>query len=84
MVPFLEGQNLFGYVDGTIPQPPKLIPDSTFGLLITNPAHLSWFHQDRMIFSAIIFTLSVETLPHVIGLTTSCDVWTTLETLFAA
>ncbi len=84
MVPFLEGQNLFGYVDGTIPQPPKLIPDSTSGLLITNPAHLSWFHQDRMIFSAIISTLSVETLPHVIGLTTSRDVWTTLETLFAA
>jgi hypothetical protein len=83
MVPFL-GQNLFGYVDGTLPQPPKLIPDSTSSLLVTNPAHLPWYDQDRMIFSAIISTLFVETLPHVIGLSTSREVWITLETLFAA
>lgn len=37
-----------------------------------------------MIFSAIISTLSVETLPHVIGLTISREVWLTLETLFSA
>jgi hypothetical protein len=78
MVPFLEGQNLFGYVDGTLPQPPKLIPDSTSGLLVTNPAYLPWYHQDRMIFSAIISTLSVETLPHVIGLSTSREIWITV------
>jgi hypothetical protein len=46
MVPFLKGQNLFGYVDGTILHPPKLIPNSSPGLLITNPSHLSWYHQD--------------------------------------
>jgi hypothetical protein len=74
MVPFLEGHNLFGYVDGTFPQPPKLIPDRTSGLLIINPDHSSWYHQDRIIFSAIISTLSVETLPHVVGLTTSREV----------
>jgi hypothetical protein len=84
MVPFLEGHNLFGHVDGTIPQPPKLIPDRTSGLLILNPDHLPWYHQDRIIFSAIISTLSVETLPHVIGLSTSREVWVTLKTLFAA
>jgi hypothetical protein len=84
MVPFLEGHNLFGYVDGTFPQPPKLIPDRTSSLLILNPDHSPWYHQDRIIFSAIISTLSVETLPHVIGLTTSREVWVTLETLFAA
>lgn len=74
MVHFLEGQNLFDYVDGTIPHPPKLIPDSTFGLLITNPAHLSWYHQGWMIFSVIISTLFVETLPQVIELSTSREV----------
>jgi hypothetical protein len=84
MVHFLEGQNLFYYVDGSLPQPPKLILDSTLDLLVTNLAHLPWYHQDQMIFSAIISTLSVETLPHVIGLSTSRDVWITLETLFAA
>jgi hypothetical protein len=44
MVPFLEGQNLLGYVDGTISQPPKLIPDYTFGLLVTNLDHLPRYH----------------------------------------
>jgi hypothetical protein len=84
MVPFLECQNLFGYIDGTTPRPPQLLPDSTSGLLVANPSYHSWYHQDRMIFSAIISTLSVETLPHVIGLTTSREVWITLETLFSA
>jgi hypothetical protein len=84
MVPFLEGQNLFGYIDGTTPRPPQLLPDSTSRLLVANPSYHSWYHQDRMIFSAIISTLSVETLPHVIGLTTSREVWITLETLFSA
>jgi hypothetical protein len=84
MVPFLEGQNLFGYVDGTTPRPPQLISDSTSGLLISNPGYQTWYHQDRMIFSAIISTLSVEALPHVIGLSTSHEVWLTLETLFSA
>jgi hypothetical protein len=84
MVPFLEGQNQFGYIDGTTPRPPQLLPDPTSGLLVANPSNHSWYHQDRMIFSAIISTLSVETLPHVIGLTTSREVWITLETLFSA
>jgi hypothetical protein len=83
MVSFLEGQNLFGYVNGTHSRPPQLIPDSTSGLLVANPASQTWYHQDKMIFSAIISTLSVEALPHVIGLSTSREVWLTLETLFS-
>jgi len=84
MVPFLEGQNLFGHVDGSTPRPPQLVPDTTSSLLIANPGYQTWYHQDRMIFSAIISTLSVEALPHVIGLSTSREVWLTLETLFSA
>jgi hypothetical protein len=74
MIPFLEGQNLFGYVDGTYLRPPKLVPDPTSGLLVSNPDSQTWYHQDKMIFSTIISTLSVEALPHVIGLTTSREV----------
>jgi hypothetical protein len=37
-----------------------------------------------MIFSAFISTLSVEALSHIIGLSTSREVWLTLETLFSA
>jgi hypothetical protein len=84
MVPFLEGQNLYGYVDGTNPRPPQLVADPTSGLLVANPGYQAWYHQDRMIFSAIVSTLSVEALPHVIGLSTSREVWLTLETLFSA
>jgi hypothetical protein len=84
MVPFLEGQNLFRHVNGSTPRPPQLVPDTTSDLLIANPGYQTWYHQDRMIFSAIISTLSVEALPHVIGLSTSREVWLTLETLFSA
>jgi hypothetical protein len=84
MVPFLEEKNLFEYVDGTTPQPPQLISNSTSGLLISNPGYQTRYYQDRMIFSAIISTLSVEALPHIIGLFTSGEVWLTLETLFSA
>jgi len=83
MVPFLEGQNLFSYVDGTHPRPPQLLPDPTSGLLLSNAEYQSWYHQDKMIFNAIISALSVEALPHVIGLSTSRDVWLTLETMFS-
>jgi len=65
-------------------RPPQLIPDTTFGLLVGNPGYQSWYHQDRLIFNAIISMLSVEALPHVVGLSTSRDVWLTLETLFSA
>jgi hypothetical protein len=36
-----------------------------------------------MIFSAIISILSVEALPHVIGLSTYREVWLTLDTRFS-
>jgi hypothetical protein len=84
MAPFLEGQNLFKYVNGTHPRPPQLVPNSTSGLLVANPNAQTWYHQDKMIFSALISTLSIEALPHVIGLSTSREVWLTLETLFSA
>jgi hypothetical protein len=80
----LEGQNLCSYVDGTHPRPPQLLPDPTSGLLLSNPEYQLWYHQEKMIFSAIISTLSVEALPHIIGLSTSREVWLTLETMFSA
>jgi len=83
-VPFLDRQNLFGYTDGTKPRPPQLLPNPTSSLLLFNLEYQSWYHQDKMIFSAIISTLSVEAGPHVIGLSTSREVWLTLETLFSA
>jgi hypothetical protein len=50
---------------------PQLLLDPTFGILLSNLEYQSWYHQDKMIFSAIISTLSVEALPHAIGLSTS-------------
>jgi hypothetical protein len=50
---------------------PQLLPDPTSGILLSNLEYQSWYYQDKMIFSAIISTLSVEALPHVIGLSTS-------------
>ncbi|XP_062176256.1 uncharacterized protein LOC133881351 [Alnus glutinosa] len=42
------------------------------------------FVEGQNLFSAIISTRFVEALPHVIGLSTSNEVWLTLETFFSA
>jgi hypothetical protein len=84
MVPFLEGQNLFGLCRWNT----SMTSSACSGLNIRPPcckSNLSTLvSSDKMIFSAIISTLSVEALPHVVGLTTSREVWLTLESLFSA
>lgn len=38
---FLKGQNLYGFVDGTLPCPPQLICDAD-GSNVVNPEYEAW------------------------------------------
>ncbi|KAF5466071.1 hypothetical protein F2P56_016028 [Juglans regia] len=78
IVPYLEGHQLFRYVDGSFPRPPALLDDKS------NPAHLQWHLQDKLIVSTINSSLSDSVLAQVLDCSTSCEVWTTLQNLFAA
>jgi hypothetical protein len=81
---FLEGHNLFGYVDGSNPPPPPKQVLTATSATVDNPEYQSWYHQDKQVLSIIVSTLTEEILPHVLTLSSSREVWLTLETLFSA
>ncbi len=84
IVPYLKGQKVFGYVDGSISMPPQAILASNDGLItIPNPAFLTW-EQDQMILSALISFLTKSLIAQVVGYFTSREVWMALEHLFAS
>jgi hypothetical protein len=88
VIPFLEGQNIYGFVNGDVSSPPRLCPassnTSTSADMIANPDFSLWYQQDKIVLSAIISSLSEDILVHVFGLHTSCDVWLALEKMFAS
>ncbi|KAF5465933.1 hypothetical protein F2P56_015895 [Juglans regia] len=61
MLPFLKGQKVFGYVDGTLKMPAKEISSSD-GTLQPNPAFDLWEIQDNLILSCINASLTDEIL----------------------
>ena len=60
IVPYLKGQHLYGYLDGSTPTPPQsLTVEADRGVqVIQNPDFGHWYLQDQMILSAIISSLS--------------------------
>ncbi|KAI5322241.1 hypothetical protein L3X38_031313 [Prunus dulcis] len=52
----LGSHDLFGYVDGSVPCPPKHLPATNTSLL--NPVYLNWVQQDQTILSWINNSLS--------------------------
>ena len=51
--------------------------------MVENPEYSTSYHQDKIVLSAPIFTLTEDVLSHVVGIQTSCVVWLTLEKMFA-
>ena len=85
IVPYLKGQKVFGYVDGSISIPPQAIPASSDGsVTIPNPDFLTWVQQDQMILSALISSLTESLIAQVVGYFTSREVCMALERLFAS
>jgi hypothetical protein len=75
IVPYLKGQHLFGYIDGSISPPPQfLIPTTDLPQPETNPSFLTWQSQDQLILSAFISSLSEHILAYVVKCPTSRDV----------
>uniref|UniRef100_A0A2N9ESZ2 Reverse transcriptase Ty1/copia-type domain-containing protein n=1 Tax=Fagus sylvatica TaxID=28930 RepID=A0A2N9ESZ2_FAGSY len=86
IVPYLKGQHLFGFLDGSQPAPSSFLPLTSTEISepTLNPAFLAWQSQDQMILSAFISSLSEKILTYVVKCTTSREVWTTLERMFTA
>uniref|UniRef100_A0A2N9FV86 Retrotransposon Copia-like N-terminal domain-containing protein n=1 Tax=Fagus sylvatica TaxID=28930 RepID=A0A2N9FV86_FAGSY len=67
IVPYLRGQHLYGFIDGTKPAPPPslAVQASCTTAVLPNPEFYTWHTQDQMILSALISSLSETVLAHV-------------------
>jgi hypothetical protein len=69
LVPFLPGQSLFSFVDGSTSCPLQYFNlDSASRSMVANTDYQTWYHQVKMMLSAFISSLSEGLLPHVLGL----------------
>lgn len=83
-MPILLSQDLFGYIDGSIPAPPKSIPSATDPTkIIPNPAYTNWLKVDQLLISWINATLSEDVLAQTVGLSSSRDIWISLDKSFS-
>ncbi|GJV85873.1 nucleotide-binding alpha-beta plait domain-containing protein [Tanacetum coccineum] len=81
--PFLITNNLMGYVDGSIPCPSKtLFVTDDAKVPKENPNYPIWISKDADVRMLIISTISEASFHHVQG-TTSCDLWLSLEKVYA-
>lgn len=83
MLPYLKGQEVFVYVDGTIKPPSKTLFAAN-DTSTSSPQYAAWSKQDNLILSAINSSLIDEVLAQVYQASSSCSVWTALETCFAS
>lgn len=67
------------FIDSTIVQPSRLLPDST-----PNPGYATWFKIDQTIQSWLLATLSQAALGQMLGLTSAHAMWYKLERLYAS
>ncbi|XP_021746812.1 uncharacterized protein LOC110712647 [Chenopodium quinoa] len=78
----LLGYDLDKFVDGTFPSPPASITTAE-GTSATNPAALPWFRQDRLVFGALVGTLSPDLVPLVSQSETAKEAWDILASTYA-
>lgn len=83
----LHAYKLFGFVDGSHPAPPKILPvvvstesSSTDSATSTvNPSYEGWLAKDQALMTLINATLSAEALAYIVGCNSSQEEWEALE-----
>ena len=77
----LIGHDLYKFVDGTFPcPPPTLAPDGTETF---NPDRVYWIRQDKLLFGALVGTLSPPLIPLISRTTSSHTLWEALAQTYA-
>ncbi|KAA8524301.1 hypothetical protein F0562_010724 [Nyssa sinensis] len=79
IVPYLRGQRLYKFVDGSHPAPPCYLPDKS-----PNPEYETWVDYDQMVMSALISSLSESIIAEVVGCRSARDVWLSLAKTYAS
>ncbi|XP_019171106.1 PREDICTED: uncharacterized protein LOC109166673 [Ipomoea nil] len=86
IIPFLRGQRLLGFIDGSRPCPASFIElpadkqSDAAASATLNSAYEAWIEQDISILSLLISSISEEVMYLTLGQTTSRAVWLAAET----
>ena len=79
LVPYLRGQRLYKYVDGSCPAPNTHLDNGA-----PNPEYDTWTEQDQLVMSVLISSLSEPIMAEVVGCTSAREVWLTLGSTYAS
>lgn len=77
----LIGYNLEGFIDGSTPCPPATTTKE--GGNSPNPAYQTWIRQDKLIFSALVGSLTAPIKPLITQANTSQQAWAILSNTYA-
>ena len=86
IIPQLRGAGVFGYVDGTQPEPAKLLVTTKDNKETStpNPLHPIWVREDQQVLGYLLSNLTKEVLLTVTTVTTAGALWTTLAGMFSS
>lgn len=77
----LEAHELHVFVDDTNQTPPETVTDAE-GVVTPNPALAVWKRQDRLLYSSLLGTLTLNIQPVVARATTTREIWTLLHNIY--
>ncbi|OVA03809.1 Alcohol dehydrogenase superfamily [Macleaya cordata] len=84
---YLRGHQLYGFVDGTNPCPPRTLPTAeknAEGIVPENSAYTEWVKQDQLLLSAIFSSITEGVHTQLVGSLTSREAWLCLERSYAS
>ncbi|GAB2303644.1 hypothetical protein Dimus_038791 [Dionaea muscipula] len=80
----LVGYGLFQFLDGSHLAPPQTLPNFVNPDVTTpNPAYTTWLRQDKLLFGALVGTLSPSVATLITRATTSREAWQILANTYA-
>jgi hypothetical protein len=86
VVRIIHGAQLYGYLDGTIKEPPSTIVASKHDKIeeVKNPVHATWAVQDQQILGFMNASLLREVLGQVVTYTSATQTWKALNSMFTS
>lgn len=73
----LHGLDLYKFIDGSYPPPTPTTAEN--GLVTPHKDYPNWFRQDRLLFGALVGSLSPQIIPIITNAKSSLEAWTILK-----
>jgi hypothetical protein len=69
VIPYLASQGYLGYIDGSLPAPPKTITTGTSAdaVTTTNPEYTTWWHTNQRVMSVLLGSMTEDVLAQMTG-----------------